>query len=62
MKLLLTIVGLRTVFGIWDLPVNGKGKKKAKLHLCLTDLTLCHEDVGEWSYSSTILDLDARWR
>jgi hypothetical protein len=26
------------------------------------NLALCHEDMGEWRYGSTILDLGTRWR
>jgi hypothetical protein len=56
------IVGLRTVFGIWDLPVNGKGKK-GKVAPVLNRLsTVPWRHVREWRYSSTILYFGAGWR
>jgi hypothetical protein len=36
--------------------------KRVKLFLCLTSYVLCHEDMGEWRYSSSILDLGIRWK
>jgi hypothetical protein len=35
---------------------------EAKLSLCLVNKASRQEDMGEWRYSSTILELDTRWR
>jgi hypothetical protein len=37
-------------------------KVKVNLSLYLINETLCREDIGQWRYSSTILDLSARWK
>jgi hypothetical protein len=37
-------------------------KVKAKLFLCFLNIALCHKDVGECRYSSTILVLGTEWR
>jgi hypothetical protein len=36
--------------------------KEVKLSKCLINYALCYEDILEWMYSSTILDLGTKWR
>jgi hypothetical protein len=41
---------------------SGGKVKNVKLFLFLINYTLRHEDMREWEYISTFLDLGSRWR